>query len=436
VLVIAQAVLAACASVNGLPPLYESESGLPGGLSEERAAFGLATTTTGPDGARLAALRPLVATVSDGAGSSKIHVLSPVAAHTQGPVSSATAVWPLFFDTSVGEPQERRAGTSDDDTTILPLVAWGHDPEEGSYLGVFPFGGTLKGRLLADRVDFLAFPAYLRSRSQSWDSTHVLWPLVSWGEGEDRSHFRVMPLWSQTDTPTRHSRTALWPFVNWSTEKRQDRTFDGWFVFPLAGHRASTDGTYREWTALWPLFEFSSDDRTGDRSRAVLWPIHKHVVRAGESESTWWWPFYGHHESQEEVSSFYAWPVVWTSDEFRGSRESHRRFVAPLYMHRWAGPRGGAADEEEFRSWPLVSWRRRPDGLQTLRIPEIVPFFGWEPGETLYADVLTLFRWSADDRGRTAWDGPLSLVRYRRDERGSARLTLLWWFGIPLGGGR
>jgi hypothetical protein len=68
-------------------------------------------------------------------------------------------------------------------------------------------------------------------------------------------------------------------------------------------------------------------------------------------------------------------------------------------------------------------------------VPEIIPFFGWEAGETCYADLLTLFKWSGDKEGRVAWDLPFGIVRYRRDVKGAKKLTLLWWLDIPLGGG-
>ena len=426
---------AACSSARGLPPLWEHEDGLPGGLSEDRAAFGLASRTRGEDGGLLSAIRPFVAKVQDGTGREKLHVLAPIGSHTRNAKGEKTTAWPLFFDDVFGTEVEHARGTSDDDTAILPFLMWGRDPEEGSYFASFPFGGTLKGKLLADRIDFVAFPAWASTRTGDWRSTHVLWPLIAWGESPARSHARFLPFWSQSDSPARSSRTLLWPIGNWGTQTKDGRTFDSWFVFPLAGRRTTRDGEFREWTALFPFFEFSHDDRTGDDSRAVLWPIHKHVLRPGQSETTWWWPAWGTYDSPTEHSSFYAWPVVWESAVTSGRYVHRHMYVVPVWMHRSTETAAGEPVDEEVRAWPFFDWRRRGDGYETVRVPEIFPFFGWEPGETLYADLLSLVRWRGDREGRVAWDGPLGAVRYRRSASGAAKLTLLWWIEIPLGGG-
>lgn len=430
------ACLGACSSRGGLPPLWEHEDGLPGDLSEDRAVFGFASWTRGPDGALLSAIRPFTAKVEDGRGAEKLHVVPPIGSHVENATADKTTAWPLFFDSLFGDETQRKEENSDDDTWIFPILAWGSEPGEGSYFAFFPFYGTLKGKLLADRIDFVAFPAYAHTDAGDWHSTHVLWPLIAWGESPTRSHARFLPFWSQSDSATRSSRTLLWPIGHWGTQKRGDRTFDSWFVFPLVGHRASTDGTFSEWTALFPFFEFSHDDRNGDDYRAVLWPIHKHSLRPGVSESTWWWPLYGRYDSEVEHSAFYLWPIVWVSDEQRGTYRFRHTYIVPLWMERETIRADGTGGDSELRSWPLFSWRQRPDGYQSLRVPEIIPFFGWEAGETCYADLLTLFSWRSDAAGREAWDGPLGAVRFRRDREGRKTLTLLWWIDIPLGGGR
>jgi hypothetical protein len=428
--------LAACSS-RGFPPLWEREGGLPGRLSEDRAAFGLATRTTGPDGAMVEAVRPLLVRVDAGKGYEKLHVLPPIGSHVEDPqYARKTTVWPLFFNTSAGDEKDRREGRTDDDTWIFPILSWGEEPDEGSYFALFPVYGTLKGKLLADRIDFVLFPAYATTQADGWNSTHLLWPLIAWGSSETRDHFRVLPFWSQSDSENRSQRTLLWPVGHWGWDKHGDRTFDSWTVFPLYGRRDARDGSFRSWTALWPFFEASHDDRNGDDFVGAPWPFYKRDVRPGRSESTWYWPFYGTYRSETERSAFHPWPIVWSSDRTEEKREFHQRYVVPFWMRRWSNPKGGEPDEGELRSWPFFSWRRRVDGYQSVRVPEIVPFFGWEAGETCYADVLSLFRWSADADGREAWDGPLGAIRYRCDAAGASKLTLLWWIDIPLGGGK
>jgi hypothetical protein len=303
----------------------------------------------------------------------------------------------------------------------------------------FPLAGHVRQKLFADEIDFAAFPLWTRTRAGDWHSTHVLWPLIAWGEGEGRSHARFLPFWSQSDGPDGSKRTAAWPFLHWSTLRTGDRTFDGWFLFPLLGHRTASDDSYREWTVLWPFFSWSDDARTGDRNRSLFWPIHREIERSADHESsTWWWPFWGTYSSDAETSSFYAWPLVWSA-EFRddggpAGRTTRRTFVVPLWMERESGPTGGAPDTHEVRSWPLFSFERTATGEETLRVPELIPFFGWKAGETAWSDLLAVFRRTADAEGRAAWDLPLGIVRWRRDARGASKLTLFWWIDVPTGG--
>lgn len=428
--------LAACSTSRGFPPFYEHEVGLPGDVTEDSAAFYLVSKSHAPDGALLEAIRPFYASVEDGKGARRFAVLPPIGGHVEGETGSVSRSWPIFWDSSFGDETERKTNTSDDDTTIFPFFAWGSEPDQGSYFCFFPFYGTLKGRLLSDRIDIVLFPLYTHTNTGDWNSTHLLWPLICWGESPTRSHFRIMPFWSQTDSQHFHNRTLLWPFIRWGTEERGDRTFDSWFVFPLAGHRSSEDGTYSSWTFLYPFFEFAHDDLTGDTYRGIFFPIHKYALKVGESESTWWWPAYGTYDSDTEHSTFYAWPFVWITDEQRGEWEYRRRYFVPFWMRRDSGPKGGPMQDHELRSWPFFSWHERPDGYESLRIPELIPFFDWKAGETCYGDILTLFKRRSDTAGRLAWDGPLSIVKYRRDDKGAKTLTMLWLIDISLGDGR
>ena len=284
-------VLAGCSSRGGLPPLWEHESGLPGDLSEDRQFFGFASQTRGPDGALLTAIRPFTVKVDDCKGTTKRHVVPPIGSHVAGENGEKTSAWPLVFDTDFGDDASRKADTDDDDTWIFPILAWGDAPNgHGPYFAFFPLFGTLKGKILADRIDFIMFPLYAHTEAGDWKSTHILWPLIAWGESPTRSHTRVLPFWSQSDSPTRSNRTLLWPIGHWGSEIRGDRTFDDWFVFPLVGHKWARDDTFSEWTFLFPFFGFSHDDKNGDDYKAIVWPFYKRSVKPGISESTWYGP--------------------------------------------------------------------------------------------------------------------------------------------------
>ncbi|MCE9634177.1 MAG: hypothetical protein K8T90_00600 [Planctomycetes bacterium] len=429
---VASASLGGCAALGNVPPLHEIETGLPGGLTEERGAFGLLVRRSYPGGALESAIRPLVVERSAPGATHVREFLPPIAVQTESDIRRRVRVWPLFGTDSVGDDAERAAGQTDDDTMLLPFVGWGQEPGQDPWWMAFPFYGHLRQKLFSDEIEFAAFPIWAHTRDGDWQSTHLLWPLIAWGDGNGRSHRRVLPFWSQSDGPNGSRRTALWPIVHWNTETRGDRTFDGWFVFPAVGHRTSRDGTFEEWTALWPFFEWSDDARSGDRFRSILFPFYRAMDRPEAHESSrWWWPAYGTYTSDTETSAFYAWPIVWTG-EYRGDKRTSRHtLVVPFWMERESGPKSGPSDQREVRSWPLFSFEHKASGEETLRVPEIIPVFGWRAGETAWADLVTLFHHRSDTEGRVAWDGPLGIVRWRRSETGASKLTLLWWIDIP-----
>ncbi len=401
----------------------------------QRAVFGLYEERNEADGTRYTTVKPFTTQRTSPDASQSFHALPPLYETGDGATSRGRTVAPLYFETSRGTEKQREAGEANDDTWLFPLWAWGSHPAEGSYFMFLPFGGTLKRKFLADEINIYVFPLYITTRAADWSSTHVLWPLIAWGSSPTRSHFRVIPFWSQTDGQRYHRRSLLWPFIHWNSELRGDREMNGWMVFPLVGHRGSTDGTSSQWTFLYPLFQFASDDVTGDRYTAILWPFYKRSVRPGIEDSTWVWPLWGHTEREDQSTTFYVWPLGWNTRDVKGRVEARRSYFVPFYMRSTTGPIGGEPTAVAERSLPLYSYRRDEQGRERFRFPEVVPVFGWDPGERVYSDLLSLVRWERDATGRTAWDGPLGLFGYRRDADGASALRLLWWFEIPLGDG-
>jgi len=425
-------ILGACSSFPNIPPLYEVETDLPGGATVTRALFGLYEDEETPE-SRIRVVRPLGMVENTGDGRQD-QILPPFYLRTKDGVHEERYIAPFFYQSSWGTETQRQADESDDDVSIFPFAFWGEEPGEGPYFLLFPLYGELKGKLLADEIRLRGFPLYADTRTSGWQSKHVLWPLIAWGEGDDRSHFRVLPFWSESDNETSSRRSALWPFIHWNTQQQGDRELSGWFVFPFVGRRTADDGSSRQTTVLYPLFQFASDDKTGDEYTGILWPFYKRSVRPGDSESTCWWPFWGNYEGQNEESTFWAWPIVWHQWEVQAGVSRVRDFVVPFWMRSESGPPGGAPTKTTLKSWPLFASESHADGRSTLRVPGLIPVLGWEAGERVYSDLISLFRSRTDAEGREAWDGPLGLVRYRKGSSGERKLTLFWWLDIPLGG--
>ncbi|MBI4568569.1 MAG: hypothetical protein HY719_09230, partial [Planctomycetes bacterium] len=89
----------------------------------------------------------------------QLDVLYPLLSHRTDGKSSATRLVPLAYYKNLVRPD----GTYDWDAVLLPFLFFGDSNDadrEGAYLGVMPFGGTLKGFLGKEYIDFVLFPAY------------------------------------------------------------------------------------------------------------------------------------------------------------------------------------------------------------------------------------------------------------------------------------
>ncbi len=81
---------------------------------------------------------------------------------------------------------------------------------------------------------------------------YLLWPLISYGEGDHESMARLLPLFYRRTSPDR-SLTLLPPFLQTSTPARRFS-----LLFPLYWSYAGTD---RRWTAVPPVAWGESGER-------------------------------------------------------------------------------------------------------------------------------------------------------------------------------
>lgn len=429
--------LGACAT-SGTAGADEFDEVLPGPYRADRPAHPVVEHRSLPDGVVTDHVRPLWRVERHPDGRREFQFLTPLGSGLDSDGLLSRICWPFLVHSELGDEEERDAGRSNDDTWLFPVAVWGDDPDEGSYLFVLPVGGTLKSKFFADEIVIRGFPFWIETRAGDWESTHLLWPLIAWGGDGERSHRRVLPLFSATDGPNGSRRALLWPLVQWATQQQGERLRRSWFLFPLLGHSATDDGDAESWTALYPFFQFAHDDRTGYRHRSALWPLHVRDHRPGESDQLWWFPFWGEYraddgEGTRERSTFVAWPLLWDQREETPTGWWSRRMAVPLWMEVEEGPTGGEATRRELRSWPLFKQSRDADGLQSWQVPAVLPFFGWEAGEDLYERLVVLFRHEEDAEGRSAWEGPLGIVRHRSSPEQGDVLTLLWVLDVPLG---
>jgi hypothetical protein len=379
-------------------------------------------------------------------------------------------VWHDHFPTARGD---------DCDWAVLPILFWGTEPEEGSYFCLFPIGGVLRQKLLADKTTIVLFPLYAGTRTGAWRGHHVLWPLIHWGsDGKARHAWRFWPFYGESIKEGVYARhTVAWPIVHWSAEHLDKPHPDyGWMVWPLYGVEADDNG-YSAHTALWPFFFWEDGPRAHERSTPYPfyrsrqeWDLDKDGTRTLASDLFWLWPFYGRFDrGDEEHTRFAVWPLLWWSDvASHGGREKAFGLM-PLWRDVERTDSKGGPGSRWWKFWPLAEGERLPDGSGGWHSLAIIPWFRWPEFDASWGIFFELARVRHGPDGSRSTDLAFSLIRSRRGPDGEhhriplvtrvdrdasgeswsllegllggettregSSLRLLWFLRIPLSGG-
>jgi len=367
---------------------------------------------------RILSLRPLFTEFDDAARDEQdTHWLYPLFTQRQSPHRSAWNV--LSF--------ARGSHYTDTGTHYLEIwpfyIARDTGRPEDSYRAVFPFYGTLKHRLWRDRIDFLAFPFYVRTQLGDETRRHFPYPFLQYRSGPHSSGFGVWPLF-------------------------------GAFA---------RENDYRHSWILWPLhYDLDDDlDKAVPRNRFGLLPFYASETAEGLRSRTFVWPFFGYTTHSAPRPDYhevrYFWPFIVQG---RGD-ERYRNRLLPLFSHeRMPGY------EKSWVLWPLFRTEQwQPSASTPARERSTIlyflfdsdtqtapglhanktllwPLFGmWDNGEgqrqfQLF-DPLSIF-FKSNRAVRENWTPLFALYRY--DARaGSSRHSLLWNLLVlerEAGGGR
>lgn len=301
-------------------------------------------------------------------------------------------------------------GFSSTSFMLTPLVIGGNHIEEGAYLTVLPFGGTLKRTLGKQYIAHVLFPLFAYTRQKEFEQYHILFPLLGWRAGRGNEGFRFLPFYAHAkrtspDGVVLYDRTSiLWPFFTWERNDNNARNpWTSWVIFPFYGEVRSpaVDETY----LLWPFFKKLEDKRagfvdwrlpfpfvwisTGTKSRFDLWPIAGHLEYGGYRRWFALWPIFRRerHETDAMVErDFWALPFYWDVDRVYKS---------------------DGATEGHLKVWPFFRVDRRRDGGYGFHALSLL----WFREENRFEEVIS-----------PLWE----LVRYKEDGKGKNDLRLLF----------
>lgn len=315
-----------------------------------------------------------------------------------------------------------RSGVRDYDFGLFPFFYYGNSPDaRDRYCLIWPFGGTIKGKLGQDRITAYLFPGvllffffpptfpptllttavliasfiplYVEYESRDYHAWGILWPLIQRGRSESRDDFRLLPFYAHNYKRDAYDNYSYLLLVNYSTVFMKNDTQRTFFFLPFYGRRWNDSGRTEGSTLLWPFFSWGFNQASGSFELNFPWPL----VQIQDSQSPRiykriFFPFYGRYRFEERESLF----------------------ITPLYFSL-------KTETKNFRSkyhiTSLVFWYFTREYLDK---PSAQYGSRWK-----YIKLWPLFQYESDDRGNLSFN-TLSLLPWR-DPDGYERLYQPFW---------
>ncbi|RMG08466.1 MAG: hypothetical protein D6731_21900 [Planctomycetota bacterium] len=334
---------------------------------------------------------------------------------------------------------------ADNDISLSPffMAGWGEDPEgDDDYLAVAPFGGVTKGLLGKKRITWFGFPypLYAKVEDRSYDSHHVLFPLINWIDGPRNSGFRILPFYGHYErrglrgNPIYERTYVLWPFFTHSRSGLdQEVPTETLFLFPFYGKTTAPD--LWEVTVLWPFFKYTEREEDEGTRWNLRAPFPFFEVGGGPGRYQFdLWPLFGFKGREGFDRQFFLWPV-FRHELMSGKKTWYEGYwILPFFWRTYWEETDTGRIRHKWRGYPFVHWRRQYDGERELELLSPWPYEdpGWD---RILAPFFRIYRYHRDADGGVEQQFLWGLFSYRNlpadPERGrAAYFRLSFLFGL------
>jgi hypothetical protein len=317
--------------------------------------------------------------------------------------------------------------------TLFPFYFQQRGPQpEDNYTGLLPIYGTVRNRLLRDRVHWILMPLYVSTDKRGMTTDNYLLPFFHIRHGAGVKGWQFWPVvgTEHKDITTKTNGFgdieqipgydkffAAWPFFFrndigiGSTNQEKQRLYLPIYAhinsparettaygFPLGFTKINNrEGKYKEWGAPWPLIT---------RARGE----GKHANRI--------WPLFGFAKSPTAQSDFIVWPV-YKYNRIQSEPLDRKRTRILFFLYSDTREKNTATGQERRRQaqWPLFEKRKDLNGNERLQVGAILePLI---PGNTtierLYSPIWSV--WRSEKNAKTgALSQSLLWNLYRKDE--------------------
>ena len=324
-------------------------------------------------------------------------ILYPLGLYKKTPEGTQRRFIPLYSSFTPAPKEEEK--DQKDNVDLFP-VFWGKDKEGKSYGGVFPFGGTFRGRFARDEIQFVLWPLYTRVREGETETHNILWPIFSTTSGGRRSGFRVWPLYGQEKQEGIGAYQKT--FFLWPIGQYQQRDLDTdypktyFYLFPL--YLSEQSPNEHKTIFLWPFFNFYSEDHFNYHQVDFPWPIFQ-FARGENTEAFKFWPLFTYRKVEERVKTSLFWPIfIQEKEEDEDRDEVLNRF---LYISKFQQVYYKKEDRWErlTKFWPFFHYAEDGRGMEHFYFPDLMPA-DWEGLERNYGMLFRIYEYYQDGKGK------------------------------------
>ena len=335
--------------------------------------------------------------------------------------------WKSLFGLMGSVDYTHNNGVRDYDFGLFPFLLYGSsDNEQDQYFHLWPFGGTIRGKLGQDRISTRLFPGvllfyyfpptfppgwitiavlvasliplYVEYEAGDYNAWGILWPIIQRGSSPNRDDFRILPFYAHNykrNYYDNYSYLVLFNYQNVFTRNDVQKTF---FAVPFYGRRWSRSNNTGSGTLLWPFFSWGYNKKTVNFEINFPWPL----VQIQDCLNPFirkriYFPFYGSYQYRNKEAFFITplyFSLITDSRNFRSEyyincfivwyfKREYRNATHPVYGNSW----------RYFKIWPLFQYEHDDRGNMTFNMLSLLPFRDPEGYERMYQPFWTLFEY-------------------------------------------
>ena len=337
---------------------------------------------------------------------------------------TSNVVYPLWYREYLATEDENRwtllnlinskSGTAKDDSFSIWPIYFSRDTSEAasSYRAVFPIYGDIHQRFGQSRLQWTAFPLYVRYENGNAITTSTPWPFIKTIHGENHRGFALWPLMgAREETGVSASQYLFWPLFYRQDDKLDtDQPSSRAGLLPL--YATETSAGYKSETFGWPFFGYSRRTSPSTYNQTnFFWPLW--VQGRGENRYVnRWAPLFSYSKSASREQTWLLWPL-WRERQWSSEHLAHHRQQLLYFLYHSETQTSLQSPDLEpavkRHVWPLVSyWNNGAGRVQSQVLSPLEVFF------------------PHNQRIRQIWSPFFAVYRYNQTGPGEYRHSLLW----------